>query len=113
MTTNKASLLLLLIGAVTCALPLAADVVETTNGAKIVGKITRIHDGVVTMSTDFAGEIKVKQVLVTSITTDHPVSVRLADGSGLVGPISASSPNKIKVVGSKRTIEVPVEIGRA
>ena len=110
MTIKKAPFLpfLLLAAAVTCTLPLAADVVETTNGAKIVGKITSIHAGVVTMSTDYAGEIKVKQVLVTSITTDHPVAVRFADGSGLVGPISASSPEKVKVVGSKKTFEVPV-----
>ncbi len=109
MTNKKASLLLvLLIAAVTTTLPLAADVVQTTNGAKIVGKITRIHDGVVTMETDFAGEIKVKQVLVTSITTDHPVAVRFADGSGLVGPVSSPGADKIRVTGPNKVIDVPV-----
>ena len=108
MTTKKAPFLLLLIAAVTCTLPLSADVVETTNGAKIVGKVTSIHDGVVVMSTDYAGEIKVKQVLVTSITTDHAVAVRFADGTGLVGPLSPDGPNKVKVVGSIKTVEVPV-----
>ncbi|HXQ82054.1 MAG TPA: hypothetical protein VN775_12115, partial [Opitutaceae bacterium] len=64
---------------------LAADVVETTNGARIVGRVTKIHGGVVTISTEYAGEINVKQALVSSITTDHPIAVKVADGTRIIG----------------------------
>jgi hypothetical protein len=91
-----------------CALRLSADVVETANGARIVGKITKIHGGVVTLDTDYAGEINVKQVLVTKITTDHPVSVRFADGSGIVGVITSPAADKLRISGTGKWIESPV-----
>jgi putative salt-induced outer membrane protein YdiY len=90
------------------ALRLHADVVETASGARIVGKITKIKGGVVTLSTDYAGEINVKQVLVTKITTDQPVSVRFADGSGIVGTISSPAADKLHITGTGGTVECPV-----
>jgi hypothetical protein len=71
-----------------CALRLSADVVETSNGARIVGKIKSIHRGVICVSTDYAGVINVKQDLVTSITTDVPVAVKTADGARLIGIVT-------------------------
>jgi putative salt-induced outer membrane protein YdiY len=94
--------------ALLCAARLSADVVETANGARIVGKITKIHGGVVTLDTDYAGEINVKQVLVTKITTDHAVAVRFADGSGIVGVISSPTADKLHIAGSSKSIESPV-----
>jgi putative salt-induced outer membrane protein YdiY len=67
---------------------LAADVVETNNGARIVGTVTKIDGGVITMKTDFAGEISIQQKAVTAITTDGPISVRLASGTVLAGKLS-------------------------
>jgi putative salt-induced outer membrane protein YdiY len=91
-----------------CALRLSADVVETANGARIVGKIKKIHGGIVTLDTDYAGEINVKQVLVTKITTDHPVAVRFADGSGIVGVISSPAADKLHIAGASRSADSPV-----
>ena len=91
-----------------CALGLRADTVETASGARIVGKIKTIHAGVITIETDYAGELSVKQVLVTKITTDHRVSVRFADGSGVVGTIASPSPDKLVISGSGRPVESPV-----
>lgn len=67
---------------------LSADVVETKNGARIVGTITRIDEGTVLMKTDFAGDLVIKQSEVTAINTDAPVSVRLASGTVLAGKIT-------------------------
>jgi hypothetical protein len=98
-----------LCAALFCAVRLSADVVETANGARLVGKITKIHGGVVTLDTDYAGELSVKQVLVTKITTDHPVSVRFADGSGIVGIITAPAADKLRITANKNTsIDSPV-----
>jgi putative salt-induced outer membrane protein YdiY len=111
MNHNKTRILisrLSLCAALSCALRLRADVVETTGGTRLVGKIMKIHGGIVTLDTDFAGEISVKQVLVTKIMTDHPVSVRFADGSGLVGTITAPAADKLRITGSAASVECPV-----
>jgi hypothetical protein len=110
MNHNKTRLLarLSICAALFCALRLGADIVETTGGARLVGKITKIHGGIVTLETDYAGEISVKQVLVTRITTDHPVAVRFADGSGIVGTISSPAADKVRISGANRAIDCPV-----
>ena len=81
----------------TCALRLSADVVLTTNGARIVGKISEIHDGTVTIQTDYAGELKIKQNLVTSIETDQPIAVRLKEGKPVVGVVSQATDGRMKI----------------
>jgi putative salt-induced outer membrane protein YdiY len=111
MNMNKTRILLArltLCAALLCGLRLSADVVETADGAKLVGKITKIHGGVVTLDTDYAGEIKVKQVLVTRITTDHAVAVRFADGTGIVGTISSTAPDKLRITGTGKSVDSPV-----
>jgi putative salt-induced outer membrane protein YdiY len=97
-----------LMGGLVLAARLQADTVETADGAKIVGKITKIHGGVITLDTDYAGEINVKQVLVTRITTDHPVAVRFADGTGLVGTITSPGADKIRVTSPAKAVDSPV-----
>jgi len=76
-----------------------ADVVVTTSGARLVGKITSIADGTVAISTDYAGDIKVKQALVVSIETDQPVAVRLASGDRVTGAVTPSTDGKLKISG--------------
>ena len=63
---------------------LRADVIETKNGARIVGKVLKIDAGSVVVDTDYAGKIAIKQSEVTAITTDAPISVRLASGTRIV-----------------------------
>jgi putative salt-induced outer membrane protein YdiY len=85
-----------------------ADVVEISNGTRLVGTIKKIHGGVVTLETDYAGELSIKQILVTRITTDHAVAVRFADGTGLIGTISAPTADKVRVSGANSTVDLPV-----
>jgi putative salt-induced outer membrane protein YdiY len=80
-----------------CALRAAADVVVTTSGARLVGKITGIHEGVVTLDTDYAGEIKVRQDRVASIETDRAVAVRLKDGRRVVGTVTEAEGGKLRI----------------
>lgn len=91
-----------------CALRVHADVVETSNGAREVGKITGIEKGVIKLETEYAGKIEVKQSLVTRITTDRPVAVRLADGSKVVGVVSSPAADKIRVTGPDKTVDASV-----
>ncbi len=87
-----------------CAARLAADVVETTNGARIVGRVTRIHGGVVTVATDYAGDINVKQALVASILTDHPIAVRTADGTRYIGIVSPAPEGGLRIAGPTASV---------
>ena len=66
-----------------------ADIVETKNGARIVGKITSIDGGKVAVTTEYAGDLTIKQSEVTVITTDAPLNIRLASGTTLQGVVSA------------------------
>src|SRR5437867_4422731 len=68
---------------------LSADSIETRNGARIVGKIEKIENGAITVATDFAGKITVKQSEVTALTTEEPVAVRLSSGTRLDGRVTA------------------------
>ena len=70
---------------------LFADTVETKNGSRLVGKVTKIDGGSVSVSTDFAGTITVKQDDVVAINTDAPVAIRLASGTRIDGKVSGAN----------------------
>lgn len=112
---NKTSLLrasLALVAAAFGVSQLAADVVETKSGARIVGKVSKIDGGSVVVSTDYAGSITIKQSEVTSITTDAPVAVRLASGTRIDGKVSAQpggASGSLQVAGADGTIATTVD----
>ncbi len=99
---------LALFAAVVVAVKLSADVVETKNGARIVGKVTKIDGGAVTVSTDYAGAITIKQSEVTAITTDAPVAVRLASGTRIDGKVSTSG-SAVQIAGSDGAVSTTVD----
>jgi hypothetical protein len=100
--------LTLLALAVFVAAPAFADVVETKNGARIVGKVTKIDGGNVYVTTDFAGDLTIKQAEVTGITTDAPVVVRLATGTTLQGVVRSES-GAVKITGADGELTTRVE----
>jgi hypothetical protein len=87
---------------------LFADVVETKNGAKLVGKITKIVGGTITLATDYAGEIAIKQSEVTRLTTDGAVAVRLASGTRIDGRVSTAT-GAIQVAGKEGTVSTTID----
>ena len=94
--------------AATFAALASADVVETKNGARIVGKVTKIDDGKVYVATDFAGDLAIKQSEVTGITTDAPVVVRLATGTTLEGALSTDG-GDLKISGADGQLSTKVD----
>lgn len=70
---------------------MSADVVETTGGARIVGKIVKIEDGHVVVDTDYAGTISIDQGMVTAITTNGPIAIRLTSGTRVEGSVSGTA----------------------
>jgi hypothetical protein len=99
---------LALILSVALAARLCADVVETKDGSRIVGKVMKIDGGVVTVTTKYAGKIEIKQAEVTTITTDAPVAVRLSSGTRLEGTIS-SADGSLQIAGHEGIVTTPVE----
>jgi hypothetical protein len=100
----SASLLAITLGAAR----LAADVVETKNGARIIGKVTKIDGGAIVVDTDFAGTLTIKQSEVTAITTDAPVAVRLASGTRIDGKVSSAA-GALQIVGTDATATTTVD----
>lgn len=88
---------------------LSADVIETKNGARIVGKVTKIDGGNVTVATDFAGDITIKQSEVASIMTEAPVVVRLESGTVIQGTVTTPQANTVKISGADGEVSSPVE----
>ncbi len=105
MNLFKSPAFVLVLAALAAALPrLAADVVVTTNGAHIVGKVTRIHAGVVFVSTDYAGDIQIKQAKVVSIATDRPLAVRLDSGTRVDGVVTTEPSGAVQIAGSEGAV---------
>lgn len=88
--TLRATLLSVIAGLVVAALPASADVVETTNGSTIRGKVVSSDDGTIKIETEFAGVVSIKQDQVKSITTDAPINVALKDGTTTKGALDTS-----------------------
>lgn len=102
----RASALLLVCGLV--AAPAIADTVETKNGSRLVGTITKIDSGDVYLKTDYAGDLVIKQADVSSIATDTPVSVRLDSGTVLAGTVSTDA-GTVRIAGSDGQIDTTVD----
>lgn len=107
-TTNLFRVALTLVLATFGAAQLSADVVETKSGARIVGKVSKIDGGKVVVSTDYAGDISIKQADVTSITTDAPIAVRLSSGTRVEGKVAGGANGALTIGSSDGTINTSV-----
>lgn len=99
--------LLVLVAAITGVAELSADVVETKNGARIVGKVLKIDDGSVVVDTTYAGTIAVKQAEVSAITTDAALAVRLTSGTRVEGRVSGTA-DALQIASKDGTINTTV-----
>lgn len=93
-----------------CPLAVQADEIHLKDGSKLVGTVTRIAGGKVTLKTDFAGDITVDAEKVKGITTTEPLNVQLESGDVAVAKLqydAAAGTQSVQgdVVGSK-----PVEL---
>lgn len=104
-----ASLLSLAVVALFGGARLHADVVETKNGARLVGKVTKIDAGSVYLTTEYAGDLVIRQPDVAAITTDGPVAVRLASGTRLDGKVTQAPDGAVQIAGADGTLSTSVD----
>lgn len=87
---------------------LSADVVETRNGARLVGTVTKIDGTTVTLETEYAGTLSIKQDEVTSVTTEEPLFYRLSGGTVMQGTLRTDAAGQLQIVGGDGTITTQV-----
>jgi putative salt-induced outer membrane protein YdiY len=75
----------------------SADEVITTDGARLVGNITLIDKGTITLETSYAGTLKIAQEQVASFSTEEPRVVRLESGTIMAGPVESSGNGQLKI----------------
>ena len=91
------------------ALRMDADVIETRSGAKLVGKVVRVDGAAVTLETEYAGTLTVKQSEVVALTTDAPLNFRLAAGTVLQGTLAPTKEGEVQIRGSDGSLTTSVE----
>jgi hypothetical protein len=89
--------------------PLTADTVDTRTGAHLVGKIVTIDAGAITLDTDYAGKLTIKQSEVVSFSTDAPIAVRLASGTRFDGRVTGATNGALQIVGADGTISTTMD----
>jgi putative salt-induced outer membrane protein len=70
--------------------PAFADQVSLKNGDRLTGKIVKADGKALVIKTEFAGEVTLVWDAITSITSDTPLHLSLADGRTVSGLVSTS-----------------------
>jgi putative salt-induced outer membrane protein YdiY len=73
-----------------------ADEVKLKNGDRLTGTVTRLDEKELVLTTEYAGELKIKREAVAAIETAEVVNVGLKDGQSLVGRLKLSE-GKVEV----------------
>lgn len=64
----------------------APDELVLKNGSRILGTVTGVRDGVVSVDTEFAGNLQIRQDQIVSLQSEGPVVIKLKDGELLSEP---------------------------
>lgn len=100
----------LVLAAIFVCSPAIADEVHLLDGSKLIGAVTRIAGGKVTIKTDFAGAITVDTAKIKGISTTAPANFQLDTGDTVVAtleydPATGAQSVRGDVVGAR-----PVEL---
>jgi putative salt-induced outer membrane protein YdiY len=74
-----------------------ADVVMTTDGSRLTGKVLGIEKGIIKLETAYAGTIGISQENVTSFSTEEAVLLRFAGGETLAGKPEAAGEEGLRI----------------
>ena len=79
----------------------AADVVTTSDGSRLVGTVEQITAGRLVILTEIAGRLEIDASKVTGVSIDRSVNVAVSSGDRLVGSIDASPDGSASIVRSQ------------
>ena len=74
-----------------------ADEVWLKNGDRITGKIERLENNLLILTTSYAGEISIKWQEVSNLRTDESIKVILDDGTSIQASISPGEEGSVTV----------------
>jgi len=84
------------------ATPAIADQITLKNGDRLTGKILKSDGNKLVIKTELLGDVSVDMSAITSITSDEPLYVTLADGRTVSGVMSvADGKAELRVANSK------------
>jgi Protein of unknown function, DUF481 len=86
-----------------------ADIIETKSGARLLGSITKVDAGLITLATDYAGTLTIKQTEVVKFETEKPLFIRLVGGTTMEGIVSVASSGQVNIKGKDGTITTSVD----
>lgn len=89
-----------------------ADQVLLTDGSIVVGKVTRIAEGKLTIETDFAGTLTIDTSKVDGITTEEPLNVEIDTGDRAVGKLHYQQQGHGQSVVTEVVGHVPVTVNQ-
>ncbi len=98
-----------LAGIVMTVSSLSADTIETKDGSKLTGTVTKIGGGSVTLTTAYAGDISIKQSEIARIQTDTPQTIRLESGTTMAGTLSSNSDGAVSINGQDGSVATSVD----
>lgn len=101
----KKIIMLLCAGLALCGL---SDEARLKDGTVIKGTVITLNDKIVEIKTAFAGTLKIDRALMSSLSTDEPVHVRLADGRTMSGVISSDEQGGLEIAAEPEPLTVPV-----
>ncbi len=74
-----------------CALAASAETVTLSNGDRITGKISDSDGKTLTLTTDYAGDVKVKWTSIQTLVADNPLYVTTSDKTTVSGTVTPSA----------------------
>jgi len=94
----------------TCCLAAFADEVRLVNDDRLTGDVVRMDNGILSLTTTYAGEVKVNWTLVSCISTDQQHTFVLKDDQVLFGRAVCATAGTIKIVGDTvgESLGIPV-----
>lgn len=78
------------------------DVVWIANGNHITGEIKKLERGLLTLNTDYMGEVKIEWADVVRVQSDYAFQFEKADGTRVTGRIGESTKPREIVVGYRK-----------
>lgn len=83
------------------------DVVLTKAGSKLVGTVTTMGEGALTIKTPSTGDVKVQWGEIESLTTNSALPFVFADGSRIVGTVTTNDQGQLVISSPNLAAPVP------